>query len=67
MSNLNKASARASVLRGISTATPGVNYEYKQKFVDAIRNEHYAEAWQAAYDAGRLDGRLDLVREKFAR
>ena len=65
MTDLNKASDRADVLRAITAATPRVNYAYKDRFVAALREGDVTAAWEAAFEAGHKDGKLEVHRQRF--
>ena len=65
MTDLDKHSDRAEVLRAITASTPRVNYQYKDRFISAIRNKNYVEAWNAVFEAGHKDGKLEVDRQRF--
>ena len=65
MTNLHSASERADVLRAITAATPRVNYAFKDEFITALREGDVVAAWEAAFNAGVKDGRLEVHRQRF--
>ena len=62
MQDLNKSSDRADVLRAITAATPHVNYIHKDRFISALRNDDYVAAWNAVFEAGRIDGKREIAQ-----
>ena len=65
MTNLHSATERADFLRTISAVTPGVNYGFKDDFITALREGDILAAWEAAFNAGVKDGRLEVHRQRF--
>ena len=65
MRNLALESDRADQFDALRTATPDVNYQYKQQFVDALAANDYTAAWTAAYAAGIDTARCEAARNKF--
>ena len=65
MLNLSLESDRADQLDALRAATPDVNYQYKQQFVDALAANDYTKAWIAAHAAGIDTARCEAARNKF--
>ena len=65
MLNLSLESDRADQLDALRAATPDVNYQYKQQFVDALAKNDYTAAWLAAHAAGIDTARCETARKRF--
>ena len=67
MDNLDTATKRADFYRAMHDACPGINFEYKLSFTDALQANDLVAAFCAAYAAGIEEGRGQIAREGYAK